>query len=109
MRRDKSEQWGAEAVGLVMSGELTHSFRHTVINAMKGVEISPELRAGFAGHKLSSETEGRYSKAHMASLRKPATAIPNVTDHLEPLPVTLLPARLRAPRKARTSKQSKPA
>jgi integrase len=97
----------AEALPFLKAGQGTHSFRHTVINAMKGAEVMPELRADFAGHKLSSETEGRYSKAHMALLRKAATAIPNVTDHLEPFPVTLLPARLRAPRKARTSKQSK--
>lgn len=75
---------------------------------MKGAEVMPELRADFAGHKLSSETEGRYSKAHMELLRKAATAIPNVTKHLDPFPVTLLPARLRAPRKARTSRRSKP-
>ena len=98
----------ARALPFLKSGQATQSFRHTVINAMKGAEVMPELRADFAGHKLSSETEGRYSKAHMALLRKAATAIPNVTDHLEPFPVTLLPARLRAPRKARTSKQSKP-
>lgn len=99
----------AEALPFLKAGQGTHSFRHTVINAMKGAEVMPELRADFAGHKLSSETEGRYSKAHMALLRKAAKAIPNVTDHLEPFPVTLLPARLRAPRKARKSKQSKPA
>lgn len=97
----------ARALPFLKSGQATQSFRHTVINAMKGAEVMPELRADFAGHKLSSETEGRYSKAHMALLRKAARAIPNVTDHLEPFPVTLLPARLRAPRKARTSKQSK--
>lgn len=97
----------AEALPFLKSGQGTHSFRHTVINAMKGTEVMPELRADFAGHKLSAETEGRYSKAHMALLRKAATAIPNVTDHLEPFPVTLLPVRLRAPRKARTPKQSK--
>lgn len=97
----------ARALPFLKSGQATQSFRHTVINAMKGAEVMPELRADFAGHKLSSETEGRYSKAHMALLRKAATAIPNVTDHLEPFPVMLLPARLRAPRKARTSKQSK--
>jgi hypothetical protein len=75
---------------------------------MKGEGFSPEIRADFAGQKLPTETEGRYSKAHMKLLREAAKAIPNVTDHLEPFAVTLLPARLRAPRKARTSKQSKP-
>ncbi|WP_296720637.1 site-specific integrase [Erythrobacter sp.] len=97
----------ADALPFLKAGQATHSFRHTVINAMKGAEVMPELRADFAGHKLSSETEGRYSKAHMALLRKAAKAIPNVTEHLEPFPITLLPARLRAPRKARASRQSK--
>lgn len=99
----------ARALPFLRRGQATQSFRHTVIDAMKGAEVMPELRADFAGHKLSNETEGRYSKAHMALLRKAATAIPNVTKHLEPFPVTLLPARMRAPRKARRSKQSKPA
>jgi integrase len=98
----------AKALPFLKTGQATHSFRHTVIDSMKGEGFSPEIRADFAGQKLSTETEGRYSKAHMKLLREAAKAIPNVTDHLEPVPVTLLPARLRAPRKARTSKQSKP-
>ncbi|WP_086619697.1 site-specific integrase [Erythrobacter tepidarius] len=99
----------AAALPFLKTGQATHSFRHTVINSMKGEGFSAEIRADFAGQKLSTETEGRYSKAHMKLLREAAKAIPNVTDHLEPFPVTLLPARLRAPRKARTSKQPKPA
>jgi len=99
----------AAALPFLKTGQATHSFRHTVINSMKGEGFSAEIRADFAGQKLSTETEGRYSKAHMKLLREAAKAIPNVTDHLEPFPVTLLPARLRAARKARTSKQPKPA
>jgi len=96
----------AAALPFLKTGQATHSFRHTVINSMKGAEISAEIRADFAGHKLSSETEGRYSDAHMTLLRKAIAAVPNVTKHLDPQPITLLPARLRAPRKARTSKRS---
>lgn len=96
----------ADGLPFLKLGQATQSFRHTVINAIKGAELMPELRADFAGHKLSSETEGRYSKAHMALLRKAATAIPNVTKDLDPFPVTLLPARSRAPRKARASKSA---
>ncbi|WP_379920934.1 site-specific integrase [Erythrobacter sp. R86502] len=95
----------ARALPFLKTGQATQSFRHTVINAMKGAEVMPELRADFAGHKLSSETEGRYSKAHMALLQKAATAIPIVTGHLDPFPAALLPARLRAPRKARAAGQ----
>jgi integrase len=83
------------------AGQATQSFRHTVIDSMKGAKISAEIRADFAGHKLSSQTEGRYSKMHMALLREASMAIPQVTSHLEPFPVTLRPKRLRAPRKAR--------
>jgi integrase len=96
----------AAALPFLKTGQATHSFRHTVIDSMKGEGFSAEIRADFAGQKLLTETEGRYSKAHMKLLRKAATAIPNVTKHLDPFPVTLLPARLRAPRKARASKQS---
>lgn len=94
----------ADALPFLKSGQAMHSFRHTVINSMKGEGISTENRADFAGHKLSSETEGRYSDAHMKLLREAIKAIPNVTKHLDPFPVSLLPARLRAPRKGRIAK-----
>lgn len=83
------------------AGQATHSFRHTVVDSMKGAGISPEIRADFAGHKLPNETQGRYSKQHMKLLRDATRAIPRVTLHLEPFPVALLPKRLRAARKAR--------
>lgn len=72
---------------------------------MKKGGITAEVRADFAGHKLKSETEGRYSDPHIALLREAAKKIPVVTDHIDPWPVTLLPARLRAPRKARPERQ----
>ncbi|MET3710764.1 integrase [Sphingomonas trueperi] len=93
----------AAALPFLRAGQATHSFRHTVIDSMKAAGIAAEVRADFAGHKLSSETEGRYSKAHMELLRNAAKAIPEVTRHLDPFPVQLLPAGLRAPRKARMS------
>jgi integrase len=88
------------------AGQATHSFRHTVVDSMKGAGISPEIRADFAGHKLSNETQGRYSKKHMKLLRDATKAIPKVTSHLQPFPVSLLPKRLRAPRKARTKRST---
>lgn len=83
------------------NGQGMHSFRHTAINFMKGSRISPEIRADFAGHSLKSETEGRYSKAHMVLLRDAVATIPIVTKHLDCTKTNLLPVRLRAPRKAR--------
>ena len=73
---------------------------------MKAARISSELRADFAGHKLTSETEGRYSNAHMELLREAAETIPKVTEDLEPQAINLLPKRLRQPRKARRSVQT---
>ncbi len=91
----------AKKLPFLVRGQANHSFRHTAIDAMKAAGIPPEVRADFGGHVMSSETEGRYSKAHMVLLRKAAEKIPKVTKDLDPFSVKLLPARLRAPRKAR--------
>ena len=91
----------AKQLPFLVEGQANHSFRHTAIDAMKAAGIPSEIRADFAGHKLLSETEGRYSDAHMNLLREAAETIPKVTEHLEPVPINLLPKRLRQPRKAR--------
>lgn len=91
----------AKQLPFLVKGQANHSFRHTAIDAMKAARISSELRADFAGHKLTSETEGRYSNAHMELLREAAETIPKVTEDLEPRAIALLPKRLRQPRKAR--------
>ena len=91
----------AKGLPFLKPGQGTHSFRHTVSTSMKGAGIPADVRADFLGHKLSSETEGRYSKVQINLLRQAAQAIPEVTSHLEPFPTTLLPERLRAPRKSR--------
>lgn len=88
-------------------GQATHAFRHTAIDSMKGAGISAETRADFAGHRLTNETEGRYSKAHLALLKIAVDVIPEVTEHLAPAPVTILPARLRGPRRSRSDKSAK--
>lgn len=95
--------WGKIAKGLpfLKPGQATHSFRHTVTTFMKRAGIPSDVRADFLGHKLASETEGRYSKVDMALLREAVSTVPKVTSHLEPFPTTLLPERLRAPRKSR--------
>lgn len=95
----------AKKLPFLVKGQANHSFRHTAIDEMKGAGISGELRADFAGHKLDSETEGRYSNVHMALLRDAAEKIPKVTEHLDPAPINLLPDRLRVPRKARPKRK----
>ena len=91
----------AKQLPFLVDGQANHSFRHTAIDSMKAAGIPSEIRADFAGHKLTSETEGRYSGAHMKLLREAADSITKVTDHLVPNPINLLPKRLRQPRKAR--------
>ena len=98
----------AKQLPFLVKGQANHSFRHTAIDAMKAAHISSELRADFAGHKLTSETEGRYSNAHMKLLREAGETIPKVTEDLEPRAITLLPKRLRQPRKARPKNPEKP-
>ena len=95
----------AKKLPFLVKGQANHSFRHTAIDEMKGAGISGELRADFAGHKLDSETEGRYSDVHMALLRDAAKKIPKVTEDLDPVPINLLPDRLRVPRKARPKRK----
>lgn len=95
----------AKKLPFLVKGQANHSFRHTAIDAMKAARIPSEIRADFAGHKLLSETEGRYSDAHMTLLREAAETKPKVTDGLVPAPVNLLPDRLRVPRKARPKRK----
>ncbi|MXO76195.1 tyrosine-type recombinase/integrase [Altererythrobacter aerius] len=86
----------AAAVPDLTHKQSIHSFRHTAIDTMKGAGIAPEIRADFAGHALSSETEGRYSKAHLDLLREAVSAIPNVTASLASAQLRLLPAKMRS-------------
>ena len=96
----------AKHLPFLVEGQANHSFRHTAIDAMKAARISSEIRADFAGHKLASETEGRYSNAHMELLREAAETIPKVTENLKSAPINLLPKRLRQPRKARSKRSN---
>ena len=95
----------AKKLPFLVKGQANHSFRHAAIDAMKAARIPSEIRADFAGHKLLSETEGRYSDVHMALLRDAAEKIPKVTDHLNAVQINLLPDRLRVPRKARPKRR----
>lgn len=96
----------ATKLPFLTKGQANHSFRHTVIDAMKAGRISEELRADYVGHKQISQTAGRYSGVHMNLLREAAETIPQVTEDLDPHPINLLPKRLRQPRKARKRRSS---
>lgn len=85
-------------------GQGLHAFRHTAIDSLKAAKISEAVAADFAGHAIEGETGGRYSKAHLRLLEEAVDAIPEVTRHLAPRPGNLLPAKLRAPRKARPAR-----
>ncbi len=90
-------------------GQAIHSFRHTVTNELKSQQVFEEGRADLIGHKLRSETAGRYSKASgLSSLQTIVGKIPKVTDMLTPHPLNLLPSELRKPRKARRPAHSRP-
>ncbi len=84
-------------------GQALQSFRHTAIDELKGSEIIPELRADLVGHKMESQTEDRYSKAHLDLIKTAIETIPKVTSGLLRLPTTLLTKRLRSPRPSRSA------
>lgn len=93
----------AKVLPFVAGGQGIHAFRHTAINSLKAAKISEAVAADFAGHALEGETQGRYSKDHIPLLKEAVDAIPVVTKHLKPFDTTLLPNRLREPRKSRTA------
>ena len=83
-------------------GQAMHAFRHTVADELKAQSVSVEERADLVGHRLQSETSGRYSKAARLDVMRAVVAkIPVVTDHLAPTPLNLRPAKDRQPRTAR--------
>ena len=74
-------------VGLVI-----HSLRHGFGNTLKQCGVTEEERADLLGHAGSSETSERYCEAYdIKHLHDLILKIPNVTAHLEPRAVTLLP------------------
>ena len=90
-------------------GQALHSFRHTMTDELKAKSVSVEIRADLAGHKLEGETDGRYSKAsRLEVLREAVDKVPVVTKSLKPRPISLLPKRIRAGRKARPSRTCAP-
>lgn len=97
--------WGkiASRLPFIERGQAMHSFRHTLTDELKANRVDQEVRADLVGHKISSETGGRYSKAtRLAHLRDAVAKVPVVTDHLKPQPISLLPPVKRRPRRARS-------
>ncbi|TIX50500.1 site-specific integrase [Alteraurantiacibacter aquimixticola] len=84
-------------------GQAMHSFRHTLTDELKAKSVFEEVRADLVGHRIQSETGGRYSKAaRLTELRKAVAEVPEVTTHLQAAPLAILPASLRRPRRACT-------
>lgn len=102
-------QWTKLATRLpfLEPGQAVHSFRHTVTDELKNLSVFEEVRADLVGHKIQSETGGRYSKAaRLAPLRAAVDKIPEVTSALPVPPLTLLPAHMRKPRRARPPRRT---
>ncbi|AMU93878.1 integrase [Sphingopyxis terrae subsp. terrae NBRC 15098] len=92
----------ASRLPFIERGQAMHSFRHTLADELKANMVDQEVRADLVGHKISSETGGRYSKAtRLAHLRDAVAKVPVVTEHLEAAPISLLPPAKRRPRRAR--------
>ena len=95
----------ASRLPFIERGQAMHSFRHTLTDELKANKVDQEVRADLVGHKISSETGGRYSKAtRLAHLRDAVAKVPVVTDHLEPAQISLRPPAKRRPRGARSCK-----
>lgn len=92
----------ASRLPFIERGQAMHSFRHTLTDELKANKVDQEVRADLVGHKISSETGGRYSKAtRLAHLRDAVAKVPVVTEHLKPQTISLLPPAKRRPRRAR--------
>lgn len=92
----------AARLTFIEKGQAIHSFRHTVTTELKNQHVFLEDRADLVGHAIPGDTAGRYSKqARLIRLKEAVDQIPVVTDHLMAMPIMLLPAEKRAPRKAR--------
>ena len=57
-------------VGITDKGKHFHSFRHTVLNMFKQLQVPKEIAAAIAGHADSSETYGRYGKDYKPQILK---------------------------------------
>ena len=89
----------ARQLDFIEPGQAVHSFRHTVTDELKAQFVFEEVRADLVGHRIQSETGGRYSKAaRLAPLRDAVNHIPDVTSTLPPPPLALLPPGKRKPR-----------
>jgi integrase len=77
---------------LIRSGVTVHQLRHFFDNWLKGQDVSVELRADLMGHGGTSETDERYvDQLEISKQLKILGKLPNLTSHLEPVPIRLLP------------------
>jgi len=84
-------QWACKQLEVKLKYVL-HSIRHGFNSQLKDADVSDENRGDLLGHIGNSETTERY--AEPIALQKSLEIIsklPNVTSHLEPHPVKLLP------------------
>jgi integrase len=57
-----------KSCGIIDSGKVFHSFRHTFINKLKQSNVGKEKIAQLVGHEDESETFGRYGKIYDATV-----------------------------------------
>lgn len=70
--------------------QCAHSIRHMVCSELKKQGEQPDAISDLLGHAHSGETFGRYSeRARAVELVDTEARIPNVTAHLQPLPICL--------------------
>jgi integrase len=71
---------------------VTHGFRHFFGSDLKRQSVAEEFRADLLGHAHDSETAGRYADEVWGQKQLDLLMlVENVTDHLEPQPIQLLP------------------
>lgn len=69
-----------------------HALRHGHADTLKQLGVSPELINDISGRLNKDETSVRYTNvAGLSLIRKMLAVYPNITEHLEPRPLQLLP------------------
>ncbi len=83
--------WACEQEGVELKYVL-HSIRHAFNSQLKKALVSVEERADLMGHGGDSETSERYADPIMLERALDVIKrLPNVTEHLVPMPIQLLP------------------
>ena len=83
--------WACEQEGVELK-YVPHSIRHGFNSRLKGRDVSVEDRADLLGHGGDSETSERYADPILLNRALDVIQrLPNVTEHLAPMPIQLLP------------------